>query len=75
MTDPVTDPVPVYALERPPLLIDALTTLVACPSVGADPAMAPGMEVARCLIEIRLHAMAFRNPQRPTPLPASPPPA
>jgi acetylornithine deacetylase/succinyl-diaminopimelate desuccinylase-like protein len=63
MTDPVLD----YALDRQPQLIEALKTLVACPSVGADPAMAQGMEDARRLIEARIDAMGFQNRQRLTP--------
>jgi acetylornithine deacetylase/succinyl-diaminopimelate desuccinylase-like protein len=60
MTDPVLD----HALARQPELIATLTRLVACPSVGADPAMADGMEAARRLIEERLDAMGFQNRQR-----------
>lgn len=67
MTDPVTDPVLAHARARQPQLIAALKTLVACPSVGADPAMAPGMEDARRLIEARLAAMGFCNIRRLTP--------
>jgi len=42
MSDPVLD----HALARKPALIAALKTLVSFPSVGADPAMAQGMEDA-----------------------------
>jgi acetylornithine deacetylase/succinyl-diaminopimelate desuccinylase-like protein len=63
MSDPVLD----HALARKPALIAALKTLVSFPSVGADPAMAHGMEDARQLIETRLDAMGFENRQRLTP--------
>ena len=63
----MTDPVFAYALDRQPQLIEALKTLVACPSVGADPAMAQGMEDARHLIEARLDVMGFQNRQLLTP--------
>jgi len=62
----LTDPVLTHALSRQSQLIDALKTLVACPSIGADPAMAQGMEDARALIEARLDAMGFQNRQRLT---------
>lgn len=58
------DPVLTHALHHQPALIDALKTLVAFPSVGADPAMAHGMEDARCFVEARLDAMGFENRQR-----------
>jgi acetylornithine deacetylase/succinyl-diaminopimelate desuccinylase-like protein len=63
----MTDPVLAHALDRRPQLIESLKNLVACPSVGADPAMAQGMEDARRIIEARLDAMAFQNRQRLTP--------
>ena len=63
MSDPVLD----HALDRQAHLIDGLKALVACPSVGADPAMAQGMEDARRLIEERLDAMAFANRTRLSP--------
>jgi acetylornithine deacetylase/succinyl-diaminopimelate desuccinylase-like protein len=65
--DPMTDPVLAHALDHQPQLIEALKTLVSCPSVGADPAMAQGMEDARQIIEARLDAMTFQNRQRLTP--------
>lgn len=65
--DEMTDPVLAHALDRQPQLIDALKALVACPSVGADPAMAQGMEDARRIIEARLDAMGFDSRQRLTP--------
>ncbi len=71
MTDPVLD----HALARQPQLIADLKTLVACPSVGADPAMAQGMEDARRLIEKRIDAMVFLKPQRLTPADGSGQPA
>ncbi len=71
----MTDPVLALALERQPQLIEALKNLVACPSVGADPAMAQGMEDARRIIEARLDAMAFQNRQRLTPVDRSGQPA
>jgi len=71
----MTDPVLAHALNRQPQLIEALKTLVACPSVGADPAMAHGMEDARKLIEERLDAMGFQNCQRLTPADGSGQPA
>ncbi|SMX47934.1 dipeptidase [Maliponia aquimaris] len=63
----MTDPVLAHALDRQPQLIETLKTLVACPSVGADPAMAQGMEDARRIVEARLVAMGFANAQRLTP--------
>lgn len=63
----MTDPVLAHALDQQGHLIEVLKTLVACPSVGADPAMAQGMEDARQIIEARLDAMAFQNRQRLTP--------
>lgn len=63
----MTDPVLAHALDRQPELIETLKALVACPSVGADPAMAQGMEDARQIIEAHLDAMGFQNRQRLTP--------
>lgn len=63
----MTDPVLAHALGREPELIETLKALVACPSVGADPAMDHGMEDARQIIEARLDAMGFQNRQRLTP--------
>lgn len=63
----MTDAVLARALAQQPQLVEALKTLVACPSVGADPAMAQGMEDARRLIEARLDGMGFQNRQRLTP--------
>ena len=63
----MSDPVLAHAMEHKPALIEALKTLVACPSVGADPTMAQGMEKARNLIEARLDAIGFQNRQRLTP--------
>ena len=63
----MSDPVLAHALKHKPALIEALKTLVACPSIGADPAMAEGMEAARKLIEARLDAMGFQNRRRLTP--------
>lgn len=63
----MTDPVLAHAMHHMPALIEALKELVSCPSVGADPAMAEGMESARTLIEARLDAMGFQNRQRLTP--------
>lgn len=63
----MSDPVLAHAMKNKPALIQALKTLVARPSVGADPAMAEGMEEARNLIEARLDAMGFQNRQRLTP--------
>jgi acetylornithine deacetylase/succinyl-diaminopimelate desuccinylase-like protein len=60
----MTDAVLTYALDRKPQLIKALKTLVACPSVGADPSMAQYMEDARKLIEARLKNMNFQHIQR-----------
>ncbi len=71
----MTDPVLAHALERQPQLIQALKQLVACPSVGADPAMAQGMEDARQLVEARLNAMGFCDVQRLTPADGSGQPA
>lgn len=71
----MTDPVLAHALERQPQLIADLKALVSCPSVGADPAMAQGMEDARTLIEARMEAMGFQNRQRLTPTDGSGQPA
>lgn len=71
----MTDPVLAHALAQQPQLIEDLKTLVACPSVGADPAMAQGMEDARQLIEARLDAMGFQNRQRLSPADGSGQPA
>ena len=71
MTDRVTD----YALNQETVLIDDLAALVACPSVGADPAMSQGMEDARKFIENLLEAMGFQNLQRLTPADGSGQPA
>lgn len=63
----MTDPVLTYAHENQARLINDLKTLVSFPSVGADPAMAQGMEDARRFIEARIDAMGFQNRQRLTP--------
>jgi acetylornithine deacetylase/succinyl-diaminopimelate desuccinylase-like protein len=63
----MTDPVLTYAHANEPQLIADLKTLVSYPSVGADPAMAQGMEDARHFIEARIKAMGFANTQRLTP--------
>ncbi|WP_112321685.1 M20/M25/M40 family metallo-hydrolase [Oceanibium sediminis] len=63
----MTDPVLAHALAQRPELIEGLKTLVSCASVGADPAMAEGMEAARRLIEARLERMGFANLQRLAP--------
>lgn len=75
MTDVATDPVLAHALDRQPQLIETLKALVACPSVGADPAMEKGMEDARQIIEARLDAMGFEDRQRLTPSDGSGKPA
>jgi acetylornithine deacetylase/succinyl-diaminopimelate desuccinylase-like protein len=71
----MTDPVLAHALNQSPQLIETLKALVACPSVGADPAMAQGMEDARQIIEARLDAMGFQHRQRLTPADGSGEPA
>ena len=63
----VTDPVLAHALAREDELVSALKDLVAFPSVGADPAMAQGMEDARRFIEARIAAMGFARARRLTP--------
>ena len=63
----MTDHVLAHALDQKPQLIEALKALVACPSVGADPAMAQSMEDARQIIETRLDTMTFQNRRRLTP--------
>ena len=60
----MSDAVLEYALNKRVSLIEELKQLVACPSVGADPAMADGMEKARQLIEQKLDQMGFQNRQR-----------
>ncbi|WP_394691796.1 M20/M25/M40 family metallo-hydrolase [Hoeflea sp.] len=75
MTDINTDPVLAHALARQPQLIKVLKALVSCPSVGADPAMAHGMEDARRIIETQLDAMGFENRRRLTPADGSGQPA
>ncbi len=71
----MTDLVLKHALGHQNELIATLAKLVACPSVGADPAMAQGMEDARRIIEERIHAMGFQNCQRLTPTDGSGAPA
>ena len=71
----MSDPVLAHALNHEPQLIEGLKALVACSSVGADPAMAAGMEEARQLIEARLDAMGFMNRKRLTPADGSGQPA
>ncbi|MCY0096792.1 M20/M25/M40 family metallo-hydrolase [Hoeflea ulvae] len=75
MTDTETDPVLSHALARQPELIETLKALVACPSVGADPAMAQGMENARRIIETRLVGMGFQHRRRLSPADGSGQPA
>lgn len=75
MIDSTTDLVLTHALAQQPLLIETLKALVSCPSVGADPAMAQGMEDARKIVEDRLDAMGFQNRQRLTPADSSGQPA
>ena len=57
----MSDAVLEYALNKRASLIEELKELVACPSVGADPAMADGMEKARQLIEQKLDQMGFQE--------------
>ncbi|MFT4916878.1 MAG: acetylornithine deacetylase/succinyl-diaminopimelate desuccinylase-like protein [Yoonia sp.] len=71
----MTDSVLTHALDRQPQLIEVLKTLVACPSVGADPTMAKGMEDARQLIEAHIDAMGFQHLERLTPSDGSGQPA
>ena len=75
MTDTKTDHVLAHALAQQSQLIEALKDLVSCPSVGADPAMAKGMEDARLIVGARLDTMAFQNRQRLTPADGSGQPA
>ncbi|MEW9920253.1 M20/M25/M40 family metallo-hydrolase [Marimonas sp. MJW-29] len=63
----MTDPVLAHAHAHETDLVEGLKTLVSFPSVGADPAMAEGMENARRFVEARLEAMGFDNRQRLTP--------
>ncbi len=63
MSDPVLD----YALAREDQFVEALSEFVAYPSVGADPAMAEGMENARKFVDERLAAMGFERCQRLSP--------
>lgn len=63
MTDPVLD----HALAREADFVADLGRFVSFPSVGADPAMAEGMEDARLFVEARLNAMGFDRVQRLTP--------
>ena len=60
----MSDAVLEHAMNKRSALLETLKQLVACPSVGADPAMADGMEMARQLIERRLDEMGFQNRQR-----------
>ena len=60
----MTDPVLARALSQRDTLRARLEALVACPSVGADPARAEGMEAARRLIEAHLAETGFANLQR-----------
>jgi|TARA_B110000908_G_scaffold163746_1_gene210750 acetylornithine deacetylase/succinyl-diaminopimelate desuccinylase-like protein len=63
----MTDPVLAHALDQTYQLVETLKAFVACPSVGADPAMEQGMEDARQIIETRLDQMAFQNRRRLAP--------
>ncbi|WP_289033028.1 M20/M25/M40 family metallo-hydrolase [uncultured Roseibium sp.] len=58
------DPVEHYALGWQDLLIGRLSEFVSFPSVGADPAMADGMETARQWLEALLTDIGFQNIQR-----------
>ena len=75
MTAPMSDTVLAHALAHQGDLINGVKALVACPSVGADPAMAQGMDDARQLIEARIDAMGFVNRRCLTPLDGSGQPA
>jgi len=63
----MTDPVLAFAHDHESELLKGLRTLVSFPSVGAEPAMAQGMEDARKFIEARIEAMGFQNRQRLSP--------
>lgn len=68
MSDPrPSDPVTRHALAAQSGLVTLLEALVACPSVGADPACADGMEAARQLLETYLRGAGFGALQRLTP--------
>ena len=71
----MTDLVLAHAMHHAQQLIADLKKLVACRSVGADPAMAQGMEDARHFLEARLQAMGFHKTQRLTPRDGSGQPA
>ena len=71
----MTDPVLTHALSGEEALVADLKSLVACPSVGADPALADGMEAARRLIEARLADMGLTACQRLHPADGSGEPA
>ncbi len=60
MNDPVLD----HALGQRDALLDRLGALIACRSVGADPAFADGMESARRLLEARLAEGGFTGIDR-----------
>lgn len=60
----MTDAVLAQALSRRDALRARLAEFVACPSVGADPAQAEGMEAARLLVEARLAEMGFEGLRR-----------
>ena len=60
----MSNPVLAHALARRDEIIDGLCELIRCPSVGADPAFAGGLEDARKLIEKRIGDMGFSNLQR-----------
>ena len=62
--DPDRDPVLAHALAHRDATIARLKTLIRCPSVGADPGFAQGMEDARRLIETRLAEIGFDRIQR-----------
>ena len=60
----MSDPVTAHALARKAETRDRIAALVACPSVGADPAQAEGMEAARRLVEARLAEIGFDGVRR-----------
>lgn len=71
----MTDRVLAQALDGEAALVEALKAFVSYPSVGADPAMAEGMEDARRFVEDRMAAMGFANRQRLVPADGSGQPA
>ncbi|WP_454857983.1 dipeptidase [Rhizobium binxianense] len=60
----MSDPVLAHAEARKTEILDRLCDWIRCPSVGADPAFAEGMEAARRLVEARIAEIGFTSIRR-----------